>query len=291
MTMRTPRQQRGFTLIELVMVIVILGIVGSMVAVFMKSPIDAYFASARRAELTDTADTAVRRMSRDIHGALPNSLRPFASSTCIEFIPVKFGGRYRADLDSTGAGNILDFTTTDGSFDMFGSNSALSGQTINVGDRVVVYNLGITSSNAYNLDNVSAVIAPGVVAGSLPNETKINITPFKFPLASSGNRFQVISATEPAVGFVCTNVGTTGAGDGTGTLYRYVRALNPTFSCPTALAGVTGATELARNISTCSFTYNGSDLQRNATVQVNIAITKSSETVRMIHQVHVDNTP
>jgi MSHA biogenesis protein MshO len=54
---------------------------------------------------------------------------------------------------------------------------------------------------------------------------------------------------------------------------------------------VSGATELARNISDCSFTYNGSDLQRNATVQVNIAITKSSETVRMYHEVHVDNTP
>ena len=36
----TPRaNQRGFTLIELIMVIVIMGVVGGMVSVFMKGPI------------------------------------------------------------------------------------------------------------------------------------------------------------------------------------------------------------------------------------------------------------
>ena len=42
----------GFTLIEMVMVIVITGIVAAMVAVFIRQPIDAYVATARRAELT-----------------------------------------------------------------------------------------------------------------------------------------------------------------------------------------------------------------------------------------------
>ena len=37
------QHQRGFTLIELIMVIVIMGVIGGMVSVFMKSPIDAYF--------------------------------------------------------------------------------------------------------------------------------------------------------------------------------------------------------------------------------------------------------
>ena len=73
--MRSSDHQRGFTLIEIVMVIVIMGVVGGMVAVFMKSPIDAYFASARRAAMTDVADTTVRRMARDIRRALPNSLQ------------------------------------------------------------------------------------------------------------------------------------------------------------------------------------------------------------------------
>jgi prepilin-type N-terminal cleavage/methylation domain-containing protein len=73
--MRRTSTQRGFTLVELIMVIVIMGVIGGMVSVFMKSPIDAYVDSARRAALTDVADTAVRRMARDIRKALPNSLR------------------------------------------------------------------------------------------------------------------------------------------------------------------------------------------------------------------------
>ena len=60
--------QRGFTLVELIMVIVIMGVVGGMVSVFMKGPIDAYISGGRRAALTDTADTAVRRMDAAANG-------------------------------------------------------------------------------------------------------------------------------------------------------------------------------------------------------------------------------
>ena len=61
--MHRVRHQTGFTLIELVMVIVILGAVGSMASVFMKGPIDAYFASSRRAALAGASATTRRAES------------------------------------------------------------------------------------------------------------------------------------------------------------------------------------------------------------------------------------
>ena len=64
----------GFTLIEAIVVIVITGIIASMVAVFIRTPVDGYLDAERRAGLTDIADTAVRRMARDIRLALPNSV-------------------------------------------------------------------------------------------------------------------------------------------------------------------------------------------------------------------------
>ncbi|MES2948870.1 MAG: type II secretion system protein [Pseudomonadota bacterium] len=277
---QSKHRQSGFTLVELIMVIVILGAIGGTVAVFMKGPIDAYFASARRAALSDVADTAVRRIARDIHKALPNSLRPTNNNQCIEFIPTRTGGRYRAATNSSGAGDILDFNTADGSFDMLGTNSAPTDQAIRVGDFIAVYNLGITGSDAYAQNNTARVSS--VATGSLSNETKINLTtPTQFPLASDkNNRFHVIPVEEQVVAYVC---------DGTQKLRRTVRTL-----AQAQAGGQCAATGdiMATNVSACNFVYNGSDLQRNALVQLSITLTDTGgESVTLYHEVHTDNTP
>lgn len=279
----THRHARGFTLIELIIVIVILGIIGSIVAVFMKKPIDAYIDSARRAALTDTADTAVRRMGRDIRKALPNSVRA-PSNQCIEFIPTKTGGRYRTGLSSAGAGDFLDFSAADSGFNMLGLNSALpSAQRIAAGDVVAVYNLGIPGSDAYTGVNTATVTS--VAEGTptyLANETRIGIASRQFPLPSGSNRFHVIPGGEKIVSFVCT-----GGNLVRNANYTYPASISSTTQCPT-----TGGAILARN-ATCTFVYNGSDLQRNGLIQMTLVLTdpNNGETVRLYHEVHVDNSP
>lgn len=268
------RKHRGFTLVELIMVIVILGVVGGMVAVFMRGPIDAYFASARRAGLTDVADTALRRIARDLHKALPNSVRVPANQ-CVEFIPTKTGGRYRAQ----GAG-FLDFAASATSFNELGDNTARPAeQQIAKDDIVVVYNLGITNADAYTQDNTAVVTAAPTVAGT-PPETTIPIAAKKFPLESGSNRFHVVPAAEQVVGYVCSG----------GSLWRYTHTLpyaNPG-SCPVPTAGTP---QLATKIDTCNFDYSGSDLQRNALVRMSLQLKDSGETVSLQHEVHFNNTP
>lgn len=272
--MKITMRQRGFTLIEMVMVIVILGIVGAMVAVFMRAPIDAYFDGSRRAALTDVADTALRRMSRDLRKALPNSIRN-PNSNCIEFIPTRTGGRYRAQDSTPGDGSALDFSVADTRFNMVGSNSALpADQQIRAGDRVVVYNLGITNATAYAGDNTSLVSS--VVDGT---ETAITITAKQFPLASPSQRFQVIPAEESVVSYVCSG----------GVLYRNAGYGYAT-TCPAPVSGVTPV--IAKGVSACNFSYSGSDLQRNALVQVTLQLSNTAnETVSLYHAMHVSNTP
>lgn len=274
MSSASSHHQRGFTLIELVMVIVILGVIGGMVAVFMKSPIDAYFASARRAALTDVADTAVRRMARDIRKALPNSLRLCSAGTDgVMFIPTKTGARYRTVDAAAGDGTALNFEAADTSFNMLGSNNALpANQRIVQGDVIAVYNLGIPGADAYANENTAEVAS--VAAGT---ETTINLSSGKqFPLASGSNRFHVIPAAEKVVAYVCNG-------------NQLIRATSGTLAntCPT-----TGAV-LADKVGSCTFVYNGSDLQRNALVQITLRFTDSSsgESVNLYHEVHVDNTP
>jgi MSHA biogenesis protein MshO len=284
-TRRPPQHTvRGFTLVELIMVIVIMGVVGGMVSVFMKGPIDAYISGGRRAALTDTADTTVRRMARDLHRALPNSLRVCpAGVNGLEFIPTKAGGRYRAE----GAGALI-FSTSISSFNMLGDYANFAGapvpadQKIAAGDLIVVYNLGpgITEADAYAGNNVATVSSLGTAA---PNETSINFTlPVQFPLASASNRFQVVPSTEQMVSYVCS----------ARTLYRTASsALTASASCLTSGAKI--ATNVDCDNTSFSFTDSGNALNRNALVSMRLTLQDSSttESVTLQHEVHVDNTP
>ena len=156
---------RGFTLVEAVVVIAITGIVAAAAAAFIAGPVQGYVDTTRRAQLTDIADTALRRISRDLHGALPNSVRLTSNGATfyLEFLQTSGGGRYRAQVDNAGNGDILDFTQPDASFDVLGPAVAAA-----AGNLVVVFNLGIPGSDAYSGDDSSAV------TGGAGNNIQIN---------------------------------------------------------------------------------------------------------------------
>ncbi len=279
-----PRlHQHGFTLVELIMVIVIMGVIGGAVAVFMKSPIDAYIDSGRRAALTDVADTVVRRIARDLQRALPNSIRTSTAggTNCLEFIPTKTGGRYR-----TSSAGALDFVAGSSSFNMLGRNSAPipADQWIAQSDVIVVYNLGIAPADVYTGTNWETVNAAPTEAGT-PLETTISLSSTKvFPLESGTMRFHVVPGAERMVSYVCSSTNNT--------LRRTASAaFTAAASCP-----ATGPV-IANNVNCATastwFNYSGSDLQRNAVVSMSLTLRDASltESITLQHEVHVSNTP
>ncbi len=298
------QSQQGFTLVEMIMVIVITGIIGGMVAVFLKAPIQQYMDVARRADMTDIADTALRRIGRDLRLALPNSVSVTTSggargaggctgnNICfIEFLPTTGGGRYRSGAGGTN--DILDFTITDISFEVLGPMPpAFVG-----GESVVVYNMGITGASAY--DNTSRTTTTVTAAGNIIN---IGAPGKLFPFDScqtdpltgrvGGCRFQMI--TTP-VSYVCAPAAN-GIG---GTLTRYWGyAIQP--AQPTALGTLTSVNPgavLANNVSSCSFAYNAFVVaQRSGLVTMNLGITEANpsggyETITLYSATHVSNVP
>ena len=246
------------------MVIVITGILAGMVAVFIRKPVEGFFDTARRAALVDAADTALRRISRDLRAALPNSVR-VSGGTALEFLHVRSGGRYREQ----GPGDPLDFTGADTSFDVLGP--AVSVQS---GDSVVVYNLGIAGSSAYEGTSTSRRTASAFG----PALANVAITSaVAFPFASPARRFQVV---DTPISYICA----------ANQLRRYsgyaILAAQPV---PPAGAGALIADKVATG--GCSFVYATGPGQRDALVTLSLALTDGGETVSLLYQVHVNNVP
>ncbi|HQS56898.1 MAG: hypothetical protein B7Y56_01990 [Gallionellales bacterium 35-53-114] len=284
-------QQCGFTLIEMIVVIVITGIIGGMVAMFIRAPVQGYVDSSNRAEMGDIADTALRRLARDIRTSVPNSVRmpatncvaAVATPCYVEFIPTKQGGRYRADTG--GHNNILNFGTGGTLiFDIVGAG--MPAPAIVAGTDFIV--IGSTQSNAAPpYDQTGTGILRQVSAMTNANETITFAAPV-LPVWAEvpGQRFDVVDGTQRAVMYGCLNVGTSG-GEGTGTLTRYwAYNFNTTQIVPPG--GSTAV--LADRVSACEINYDLTS-QRHGLVAIRLGITRGGESISLYHTIHVNNVP
>lgn len=284
------RRARGFTLFEAIITIALIGILAAVASVFMVRPIQGYFDASRRAEVTDIADGAMRRMGRDARRALPNSLRTTTSgaSQFLEMLLTRTGGRYRQDFDdgTVSGEDVLDFAVADSQFDTLERLSTLADQVIQVGDFVVVHNLGIAGANAYAGDNSSAVTAYAAGGGAAANEDRVQITAKRFPLESPARRFHVVFGP---VSYECLPGAVNANGDGTGVLRRYSGYAIASAQPSPPAGGITA--ELARYVTACDIQYAPLALQARAMVSIRLGLTRGNESISLYYEAHVGNVP
>lgn len=296
-----PRTERGFSLVELIVVMVVLGILAGFTALFITKPVVAYLAAQRRAELVDIADTALLRIARDVRLALPNSVRVVSAGgtvgSCngneacyLEYLPVAGGGRYRAAQDSTQSCatypddnattgcNILDFralaTGNDASFDMLGPVPAVAANQY-----LVVYNTGNTGTlfDAWSGGNRREI------TGSAASTLAFTATGQPLPGGSEAHRFFV---TERPVSYVCDPAAHT--------IRRYW-GYDPLNNQPVDLSAAPGQALLANRVRACSFSYNPGTAQRlgqlTLSIQLENAEGDNAEQITLYREVAVNNEP
>jgi MSHA biogenesis protein MshO len=287
--MRQAKRQYGFTLIELVVTMVISAIVVSFVSLFISGPVTGFADQSRRARLVDSADSALRRIGRDVRRALPNSVRTTSASgvVALEILSTVDGGRYRVQPPGTAA-QVLDFAAADGSFNVLGPFTQLAKPFTSTSHYLSIYNVGVTGADAYELANVitPAGTQIGVAVDGATGEDRVTLSPaFRFTYGSPTQRVFLVDGP---VSYLCDTVA--------GTLMRYqgyALAANQADrdSHGELLAAGATASLMTNQLVGCTFAYTAGTAERAGLVSLQFAVSAQGETVSLLSQVHVDNVP
>jgi MSHA biogenesis protein MshO len=279
----------GFTLIELVITITIMGIVISFAALFFSGPVRSFADQARRAELVDSAESALRRMGRDIRRALPNSVRVTTngSISAIEFLNTVEGIRYRAGPPPGDPDGWLTFSAADNRFNSIGLFDAITKPFTSDSHYLSIYNVGVPGADAYELSNVITPEGTEIeIEDNLAGEDRVTLNPpFQFAYPSPRQRVYLV---DTPVSFLCdTATGNLNRYDG----YTITSNHADRDSAAELLAAGGTAGLMSDNMSACTFTFTPGTAQRAGLVTLSLTVAQDGESIVLLQQVHVDNVP
>jgi MSHA biogenesis protein MshO len=285
--MQTRLKQAGFSLFELIIVIVLLGIMATGAGMLITSPIDAYTDQVRRQLLVDQAEMALRQIARDVRRALPNSIRttPVGAGWALEMVNTVDGARYRDEIGGvfTAGTDILDFTGADTEFNFLGQLNFTAPVVLGATQRLVIYNTAPTNiySDAF-LGSNPGIITPAGTSLSLSingiEHHLIMAPPFQFSQQSPGQRAFIVDGP---ISYICNPA--------SGRITRYVNYAY-TVAQPTPPAGAAEG-PVVTQLSGCSINYTAGTAQRGGIITLQISLSDSGESITLLHQVHVDNVP
>lgn len=265
---RKPLKQHGFSLIELVAVIVLLGIIAISTTQFISQGVGVYVDTVRRDNLQQQSRFAIERISRELANALPGSVRVDSDATtqCLEFVPIKDASTYLNTITGVGALTSLDIVDV--------------GYSYVAGDSLAVYTLD--NSRVYSVSS-NVVALTGEAAGPQANTRSLNFASTTFTEESPSQRVYMISTP---VSFCAQD-------------NRLTRHADYGFSATQSLPpnnGVLVAQHLRIDDSGVYtvFDYVPDSLQRAAVVNMDFRFFDSSESdewLRLLREVSIRNTP
>lgn len=272
---------KGFTLIEMVVVIVVLGIVGVGISNFVGLGARIYVDAVGREQVLSQTRFAMERLTREIREALPNSVRVRTSGNvqCVEFVPIQASSTYvNIPVSPEAATRTLHVV-----------RHAVSGIST---DKIAVYPL--TSADVYGSNpfavtsgNLFSFSAAPIVGTDTQNMDLTNVV--QFDADSPTQRYYLVKY---AVSY-CANATT-------GQLHRYgnywplttTQQTPPTTALQTEPAGISEVL-MAENLKSGStpFDYASATLVTNAVFKFTFEIVRNDEEIDFHREVHLVNVP
>ena len=287
MTGRDIGGERGFTLIELVVSIVIAAIIVGVISMFMVTPIEVYFSQEHRSDLADSADSIVRWLDQDVSSAVPNSLRMTTNGNVIavEMITTTDSARYwNSGETPSGPPRELDFTGADTAFATDGTFNAATYGLAATARRLIVNNQASPLPSVYDV-NSTVLTRAGDSIGmtTVAGESDVTMTPgFKFAAPSPTSRVYVMGQT---VDYLCDQKA--------GTLTRYAGytiAANPAARDSAAklnAARPQSVSLVGRFVTVCRFAWTAETAYHGGMLSLELTLANPGGTLPLFHQVGV----
>lgn len=254
-------RQNGFTLVELVSVMSVLGILSVGTFMFLQNSSNGYAATMGRAQLAQEARLVIARMTSELRTALPRSVR--VSGNCLEYVPTEAASNYLSLATVTPAGSFESWP-----LDPLPAASGL---------RVVVY----PDASLYALASPGPVSPTATFAApDANNRVTVSLSAsHQFANESPQQKYFVVS--DP-VSYCLSGTN----------LFRYQNygflATQP--SVAALPAGLPNRALFAEGVSG-GFAASSASLSRNAEVALDLTFTRRDEFVAMNHLVQVRNVP
>ena len=254
---------RGFTLIEMLTVIIVLSVVATIGSNFIISSLNSYNQIQTRAKLINTSRQALERMTRQLRGALPYSVRETNTDQCLEFLPVSGGGNYLTSLPdaANGAPATISF--------------AVANHDVDFGTATYVAVGALASTELYG----AAPSSLAALAGRTAN--LITLTANKSWLRNSINsRFYLLNNPQA----FCV----------LGSELRFYQNLDITEASVTGLGGACAGANcsvMANNVAAIDFQLAGGTEDRNAKITIAISFEEGGETAAFNQEVLIRNVP
>jgi len=262
---KKTNEQSGFTLIELVTVIVILGILAIGLSSFIKFGAEIFIGATDREKILSSARFSIERLNRELRVAVPNSARVL-SNGCLEFTPIAHSFVYidipvSPDPDSSTIELVptrLPADYTDGDYDNYS---------------VVVYPL--TSADIYVVGNDKVYPISSVDFSTTPYQLTFSTT-VSFAEDSTTQRIFIM---EKPVMYCYEN---------NDELVRYdIDGHN----ADGTISGQSNRALMAEDIISLSFNAGTATRQRNGTVETRFEFSRNNEVIRFNNEVQVPNVP